>query len=190
MVEMSSAATTVLVGLGNPVRGDDGVGLRVAEAVSALLAARPVAGARVVTSTRGGFELMDLLEGADRAIVVDCLDLPDAVPGRVRQLPLRDLAGAARLVGSHDIGLAAAIELGRLLGARMPEHVEVFGIEAWLEDRIEECLSPALEAAVQPLARFLYSSLAARPINQSTNQPINQSISQSTNQQLNRSTND
>ncbi len=169
---MESAPTTVLVGLGNPIRGDDGVGLRVAEAVEALLAAKPVPGARVTTSTRGGFELMDLLEGADRAIVVDCLDLPDAVPGRVRQMSLEDVAGAARLVGSHDIGLAAAVELGRLLGARMPARVDILGIEAALEDRIDEGLSPALEAAVEPLARFLHSALAG------SNQPINNSTSQ------------
>ena len=170
---MDGAATTVLVGLGNPVRGDDGVGLRVAKAVEALLAANPVPGARVATSTRGGFELMDLLEGADRAIVVDCLDLPDAVPGRVRQMSLQDLAGAARLVGSHDIGLSTAIELGRLAGLAMPVRVEVYGIETALEDRIEEGLSPALEAVVEPLARFLYSALAAIPINQSSTQQIN-----------------
>jgi len=169
---MDGAATTVLVGLGNPVRGDDGVGLRVAKAVEALLAANPVPGARVATSTRGGFELMDLLEGADRAIVVDCLDLPDAVPGRVRQMSLQEVAGAARLVGSHDIGLAVAVELGRLLGARMPGQVEVFGIEAALEDRVEEGLSPQVEAAVQPLARFLHTALAGAAINNSTNQQM------------------
>lgn len=170
---MEGSATTVLVGLGNPVRGDDGVGLRVAKAVEALLAASPVPRARVATSTRGGFELMELLEGADRAIVVDCLDLPDAVPGRVRQVSMQDIAGAARLVGSHDIGLPAAVELGRLLGAHMPARVEVYGIEAALEDRIEEGLSPALEEAVEPLARFLYSALVPPPINQSTTQQIN-----------------
>ena len=149
----------VLVGLGNPVRGDDAVGLRVAEAVASLLAAQPVPGARVVTSTRGGFELIDLLEGADRAIIVDCLDLPDAVPGRVRQLSVREVAGAARLVGSHELGLGDAVAFARLSGVAMPERIEVFAIEAALEDRIEERLSPEVEAAVLPLARFLHGRL-------------------------------
>jgi hydrogenase maturation protease len=150
----------VLVGLGNPVRGDDAVGLRVAEAVASLLAVQPVTGARVVTSTRGGFELIDLLEGAGRAIVVDCLDLPDAVPGRVRQLSLQELAGAARLIGAHDVGLGDAVALARLSGVAMPERIEVFAIEVVLEDRIEERLSPEVEAAVLPLARFLHARLA------------------------------
>jgi hydrogenase maturation protease len=153
-------STTVLVGLGNPVRGNDAVGLRVAAAVERLLAARPVAGVRVATSTRGGFELIDLLSGADRAIVVDCLEAPDARPGRVRVLSLDGLAGCARLVGSHDIGLAAAVELGRLLGVAMPQQVHVIGIEAELDDRIDEGLSPEVAAVVPLVARWIRRRLA------------------------------
>ena len=160
-------ATTVLVGLGNPVRGDDAVGLLVAAAVERLLAGRPVPGMRVVTSTRGGFELIDLLAGAGRAVVVDCLDVPEARPGRVRVLSLDEVAGCARLVGSHDIGLASAIELGRLVGVPMPERVEIIGIEAAVGDRIEEGLSPEVAAAVPLVARWihrrLWRQLAADP---------------------------
>ena len=159
---MPSPQSAVLVGMGNPVRGDDAAGLRVAEAVESLLAASPIPGARVVTTTRGGFELIDLLEGADRAIVVDCLELPDARPGRVRRLSLTDVSGAARLVGSHDIGLAAAIELGRMLGVPMPAQVEILGIEATVGDDIQEGLSPEVEAAIAPLARSLHAALRAK----------------------------
>ncbi len=153
-------ATTVLVGLGNPVRGDDGVGLRVAAEVERLLAERPVAGVRVVASTRGGFELIDVLAGADHAVLVDCLETESARPGRVRVLPLDRVAGSARLVGSHDIGLAAAVELGRLLGIDMPAHVEVIGIEADVGNRIEEDLSPEVAAAVPLVASWLHRRLA------------------------------
>jgi hydrogenase maturation protease len=153
---------TVLVGLGNPVRGDDAVGLRVAEAVQCLLNERPIAGVRVATSTRGGFELIDLLSGADHAVLVDCLEALNARPGRVRVLALDAVAGSARLVGSHDIGLPAAVELGRLLGIRMPADVEVIGIEAEVGDRIEEGLSPELAAAVPVVAAWLCERLAGR----------------------------
>jgi hydrogenase maturation protease len=152
--------TTVLIGLGNPVCGDDAVGLRVAERVQALLAARPVAGARVVTSTRGGFELLELLSGYDRAIVVDCLATEGAVPGTVRELDLHDVRGCPRLVGGHDIGLAEVVELGRVVGARMPERIEIVAVEADGVDRIEERLSPAVASQVEPLARQLHQRLA------------------------------
>ena len=41
---------------------------------SELLDEEPIPGVQVLTSTRAGFELIDLLAGADRAILVDCLE--------------------------------------------------------------------------------------------------------------------
>jgi len=152
--------TTLLLGLGNPVRGDDAVGLRVAEAVGQLMRADPVPGVLVATSTRGGMELIDLLSGHGRAVIVDCMEAPDAVPGSVRQLSPDDVKGCARLVGSHDIGVAEAIEMGRLLGADMPSEVEIIGIACADTACIEEQLSPALAAAVEPTARWLFRKLS------------------------------
>ena len=131
-----------------------------AEEVERLLDRRPVDGVRVVTSTRGGFELIDLLAGSGRVLVVDCFEAVDAQPGRMRVLPLEGLCGCARLVGGHDVGLSAAIQLGRLLGVEMPERVEVIGVEAVPGDRIEEGLSPALAAAVPIVAAWIYRRLA------------------------------
>jgi hydrogenase maturation protease len=150
---------SVLIGLGNPVLGDDAVGLRVAERVQRLVEARPLPGASVLTSTRGGFELLDLLAGADAAIVVDCVAVPGGRPGAVRTLSVDRLAGAARLVGSHDVGLAQVVELGRLLGVPMPRRLEIVGVEADLGGRIEEHLSPRVARAVGPLAERLYRRL-------------------------------
>jgi len=150
---------TVVLGLGNPVRFDDAVGLRVAEALERLLAEAPIPGVQVFNSTRAGFELIDLLAGADHAILVDCLEVPDAVPGRVRRLTLDDVAGAARLVGAHDITVGAAFELARASGIAMPATVEIIGVEAGDTMRIEEGLSPEVAAAVPRLAREIHERL-------------------------------
>jgi hydrogenase maturation protease len=150
---------TIVLGLGNPVRCDDAVGLRVAEAVERLLESEPVPGVTVLTSTRAGFEVIDLLAGADRAVIVDCLFSPDPVPGRVRRLAVADVGGAARLVGAHDISLAGAFELARTLGILMPADVEVYGVEAADTDRIDETLSPDVAAAVPALAREIHRRL-------------------------------
>jgi len=159
MAQASEPGTTIVLGLGNPVRFDDAVGLRVAEAVERLLAEGPVPGVKVLTSTRAGLELIDLLTGASRAIIVDCLVRPDAVPGRVSRLTLGDVAGAARLVGAHDVTLGHAFELARAAGVPMPDEVEIFAVEASDVDRIEEGLSPAVAAAIPALAREIHRRL-------------------------------
>jgi len=152
---------TVVLGLGNPVRCDDAVGLCVAAAVEKLLEAGPVPGVTVLTSTRAGLELIELLSGANRAVIVDCLVTPDAVPGRVRRLTLDDVAGSARLVGAHDITIGDAIALGRAAGVAMPDVVEIYGVEAIETDVIEEGLSPVVAAAVPVLAREIHRRLVA-----------------------------
>jgi hydrogenase maturation protease len=150
---------TIVLGLGNPVRFDDAAGLRVAEAVGRLLEREPVAGVTVLTSMRAGLELLDLLSGAARAIIVDCLASPDPVPGRVRRLSLDAVSGAARLVGAHDVALGDAFELARILGVPMPSCVEIYGVEAADTDRVEEGMSPEVAAAVPMLAHEIHRRL-------------------------------
>lgn len=153
-------ATTIVLGLGNPVRGDDAAGLRVAQAVADRLAREPLPGVRVETSERAGFELIDLLTGAERAVIVDCLEIPGAVAGRWRELTPGQLAGSARLVGSHDVGLRDVLELAETLGIPMPTEVTVIGIEAWDVAEIREGLSKEVEQAVARIADVIWERVA------------------------------
>jgi hydrogenase maturation protease len=150
---------TIVLGLGNPVRGDDAVGLRVADAVRTLLEAPPVPGVAVLTSTRAGLELIDLLSGAEAAIIVDAVESPDAVPGRIRRLSLDEVAGSARLVGAHDVTVAGAFALAREAGVPMPGTVEIYAVEITDTTRLAESLSPEVEAAVPTLARRIRDRL-------------------------------
>ena len=144
---------TVVLGLGNPVRRDDGVGLAVAEAVRQSLVSAPLPAVEVATSTRAGFEIIDLLHGCARAIIVDCLDVPRPRPGRVRRLGLDAIEGAPRLVDAHGLSLPLAFRLAHSLGIPMPSQVEILGVEAGDCLTLGETLTPAVQAAVQPLAR-------------------------------------
>jgi hydrogenase maturation protease len=142
----------VILGLGNPLRGDDGVGLRVAEAVEHRLAERPISGVAVRTSMRAGLDVIDLIAGFARAIVVDCLTPADPCPGRVRRLALEACGGSARLVGAHDLSLRDVIEVARAAGHAMPDQVEIYGIEAAETLAIDDRLSPAVARSADLLA--------------------------------------
>jgi len=152
-------AATVVLGLGSPLLRDDAAGLRVAAALEDLLAADPVGGVMILTSMRGGFHLIDLLAGAERAIILDCLDVPDPEPGRIRRLTLEDVAGGSRLVGAHDLSVGGAFELAAAMGIPMPGEVEIFAIEGADTRTFSERLTPAVEAAVATLSRDLHAHL-------------------------------
>ncbi len=150
----------VVLGLGNPLRGDDAAGLRVAEEVAGRLRERPIEGVSVATSSRAGLEIIELLHGAAGAIVVDCLAMPAPHPGRVRRLSLEDCAGSARLVGAHDLSLADAFALARAAGVAMPHALEIFGIEAEDTERIDDRLSPAVSSAAERLAAEIFERIS------------------------------
>lgn len=148
-----------VLGLGNPVVGDDRVGLAVAHEVSRLLDESPVPGVTVLESMRGGFELLDLLSGYDRAVIVDCMVSPDPCPGRVHRLSLDHVEGSVRLLNAHELGIHDVFRFARELNMPMPRDVEIIGIEGQEMGMLTEQMSPVVEAVVEKLAREIHESL-------------------------------
>lgn len=153
---------TIVLGLGNPVLSDDRVGLAVAEAVQRRVKQRSVPDVDVLTATRGGFHLIDVLHDYARAILIDCWTPPVPTPGRVRRLNVALAAGSARLVSPHDISIAEAFQFAALLSIPMPEEVIIYVVEGADTESLSESMTPLVEAAVEPLA-WRVSRLVSRP---------------------------
>jgi len=165
---------TMVVGLGNPILGDDGVGWRViAEVERRLLAAGTGPGAApsdgsgpgVATAclSLGGLSLMEHLIGYRRAIIVDAVRGAGS-PGTIDVLPLEAFAEArsGHVASAHDATLSAALELGRGLGAVLPETVWVVGVKVERLDEFSEALSPAVAGAVPAAAQRVLELLSDR----------------------------
>ncbi len=145
------ARTTIVVGLGNPLLGDDGVGWRVAELVELRLRER--GGRPDIEVDRlcvGGLGLMERLVGYRRAILVDAYVGETAEPGRVwcRRLEDVETRGASHLDSAHDAPLGVALAAGRALGAALPDDIEVVAVEAERADTFADELSPTVAGAV------------------------------------------
>jgi len=152
-----------VLGLGNPILGDDAAGLAVAAELNRRLGRQPLPGVEVLTSARGGFELIDLLAGFDQAILVDSLTVPHSEPGRIRQLDLVDVSGSARLVCGHEISVATAFDLAARLAIPMPRDVTIYAIEIDEATVFSEVLTPPVAAAVRTLAGRIWAELQASP---------------------------
>jgi hydrogenase maturation protease len=137
----------LILGLGNPLRGDDGIGPRVIEALNRR---ELPAGVTALDAGTGGLGLLQVLEGWERAIIVDAADV-----GREPGQFARFTPDEARFVGSqdatslHNAGLAEALALAGALGQPLPELV-IFGVQpekiGWGDG-----LSPAVETALPDL---------------------------------------
>lgn len=145
---MSARPSAVVIGVGNPLRGDDRAGIEVARRVSA--AAGP--GVTVLELDGEPSGLIDAWEGVDRAVVIDA-SAPGSKPGTVRRLDaIADpLPSDLRAASTHALGVAEAVELARALD-RLPARLVVYGIEGERFDAGAP-LTPAVGAAVEAVAR-------------------------------------
>jgi hydrogenase maturation protease len=145
----------VVVGIGNAFRGDDAVGLEVAERVRAQAPER----VDVVTSQLEPTRLLDAWESADAVVIVDAVS-SGAEPGTLHRFDAAErlVPSAVFRSSTHAFSIGETVELARALG-RLPARALVYGIEAAGFVAGEE-ISPAVRAAVEPAAEAILRDVA------------------------------
>lgn len=148
-----------VIGLGNPILGDDGVGHRVAQEIVRHVGADVV----VDVSERGGLALAEALGGCTYAIIVDAFVTGRQPPGTVQVYRLADLPDpvAGHTASAHDTSLATALAACQALGMAVPHEVYVVAVEARQVDQFCEELTPAVAAAVPKAVAAVVQLLAA-----------------------------
>jgi hydrogenase maturation protease len=152
-------AGTIVVGLGNPILGDDGIGWRVADEVERRLGAgTPVT---VERAALGGLSLMERLVGYEAAVIVDAVHTGVAPVGTVSRCAIAALARGetGHTASAHDVSFVTALAVGRAVGAALPESVEVVGIEIAPTLDVSEDLTPAVAASIPAAAATVLESL-------------------------------
>lgn len=146
----------IVIGLGNPLRGDDGVGVRVIEALKEQ--ALPD-GVEVVDGGTQGLGIVNLMEGWQRVILVDAADMGQD-PGQFVHLTLDEilLPGDNQKLSIHNAGLRDALLLARALKT-LPNEVILFGVQPANIDWVSH-LSPEVEAAVPDLVAAVLAEAA------------------------------
>ncbi len=143
---------TVVIGIGNPYRRDDGIGPALADRLTGLGLSN--VDVRVLDGEPTG--LLDAWTGAALAIIVDAVICQPARPGRIHRTTLPRLTGAPA-TSSHGLGIPEAIELGRALD-RLPDHLIVYAVEA-ADVGFGTELSPEVAAALPELLDAIRTDL-------------------------------
>lgn len=116
----------VVIGVGNPDRGDDGVGPE----VLARLAGRVPGSVRLIRLAGADpAEIMEAWSGSAGAIVVDAM-VSGVAPGTITRFDAvaSPLPAGVRLASTHVLGAETAVEMARALG-RLPGRLVVYGVE-------------------------------------------------------------
>lgn len=156
---------TIIIGLGNPILSDDGVGIRVSRELNERLKGSIMGQTGRVEVTEiyaGGIRLMDAMTGYERAVIIDALVAEERFPGEVLQLSLSDLLCTRNTVSVHDMNLPTALELGRMLGIPLPSEIRIWGIVAkdveTFSDDLSEEVAGSVPAVVEMIVRDMESS--------------------------------
>jgi hydrogenase maturation protease len=155
----SAQPKTLIVGLGNPILGDDGVGWCIAECVEQRLQEEPIEASdlEVDCLALGGLSLMERLVGYQRAIIIDAITTHQSTPGTVSCFPLEALPNlaAGHTTAAHDTSLKTAMDVGRSMGAQLPKTITIVTVETERGYNFSEELSAAVAAAVTPAVQIV-----------------------------------
>jgi hydrogenase maturation protease len=141
----------MIVGLGNPILGDDGIGWKIAEEVEKSLANNlDHANLKIDSLAIGGISLMESLVGFDFAILIDAVQTSTRPLGSIVQFTLDELPNEwlGHTGSPHDMNLSTAIELGSKMGFNLPDKIYIVGIEANAIYDFSDELSPPIRGAI------------------------------------------
>jgi len=132
-----------VLGVGNPIMGDDGTGLELLAGVQAALGS--VDGVEFIDGGTGGMELIPIVEDTARLLVLDAV--AGDTPGQVKVLTGDQVVRMLSLkLSPHQVGLLDVFTATRLLG-REPEEIVIVGIVPELVD-LKLGLSAPVQAAL------------------------------------------
>ncbi len=147
---------TIVLGLGNPILTDDAAGLRVAGAIRQKNRRPDVF---IEEAGVGGLELLEILSGYDKAIIIDVIQTPGLKAGRIHRLDASALDATRHAATPHDINFATALELGKRLGIKLPPDITIFAIEVEDVTSFGEKCTPRVEKAIPACADMVIREL-------------------------------
>ncbi|KYK23496.1 hypothetical protein AYK25_09985 [Thermoplasmatales archaeon SM1-50] len=116
---------TIILGVGNQILGDDGVGIHIANELKKHIHQSEVTIEEAIT---GGMNLLDLILGYDKAIIIDAVKTEHGKDGEVKRIPLHDFS-TMHSCNPHDVSLSEAIEMAKKMGeTRIPREIVIIGI--------------------------------------------------------------
>ena len=117
----------VVLGLGNPLMADEGIGVYLVERLMESAAEHPAVD--LVDAGTGGLSILYQIEGRRKAVVIDCAFM-DEPPGAIRRFTPEEVRSTKVLAHQslHEADLMRIIAMARQLGPA-PDEIVIFGIQ-------------------------------------------------------------
>jgi hydrogenase maturation protease len=139
---------TLVLGVGNSVLCDDGVGIRVAAEIDKMISHPSVT---VAEAYDGGLSLLEVFLGYDHVVLIDAIQTRGGTPGDVYELSPEDFVFARHLSSPHQVNFVTALDLGKALGLSLPSTIDIVAVEVEDVSSFGDRCTPRVEKAI-PIA--------------------------------------
>jgi hydrogenase maturation protease len=151
-----------LIGLGNPIVGDDAIGIRTIEYIRDAFEI-PTNVDVIPDVSSAGIGLVELFRGYDKVIIVDSIQTGQNKPGHVLKLKPEEIATALHVSDYHNMDFFTALEFANEMYNDIPKDITIIGIEIInvlefsdnfskeIQDKFEEIVTQVYEMILQEL---------------------------------------
>ena len=151
---------TLVLGIGNDILGDDGVGIFIVREAARRISA---VDATVEETGAGGLSLLERIRGYDRLIIADAILTEKTEVGKIHRLTLKDLAKTNGSITPHDAALRTTLEIGNsLFPGEMPADVVIFAVETHNVEDIGSEMTPSVKSAVPKVVKMIMAEIEGK----------------------------
>lgn len=147
----------IILGIGNLILGDDGIGIKVLRELKKKIKRSDIVFDEAMT---GGMNLLDIIKGYDKAILIDAIYNPKTSIGDVKRFSIQDCP-TAHSCNPHDVSLSEAIQLAEQLGEKkIPDEIIIIGIVLHkIPTEFSEAISPKVKTAIPKAVQIILNEI-------------------------------
>lgn len=156
---------TLIIGLGNPILTDDGVGVKVAMELEKVIDLDAHPNLTITEACAGGIRLMEVMLGYERVVLIDAyyLNPENTTPGKIHHLSLDDLRSVSptqHSTSAHDTSLVTALDAAEKMGYQIPREFIIYAVEVENILEFSETPTPAVAEAIPQVVSQIIEKLS------------------------------
>lgn len=154
---MTTIKNTAIIGLGNELLSDDGIGIKI---VKKLQKETAFPACDFICSMNGGFDIVEIISNYSCVYLIDAIKTNKPKPGKVQFFDLINFRETLHLSCIHNISFVTGVRLWEKLGFHMPDLIKICAIQIVEEKLFSNSLSPQLEQNFDKIYSVIKQSLS------------------------------
>ena len=143
------------MGIGNTIRGDDGIGIYIAEEIKKKLVNKKN-NVTVISTETAGLNLLDLIVGYSKLIIVDSIQVSSNNElGHIFKLEVNQINSSNSHFNSHDIDFSKLFKIGKKFKIKLPKEIKIYGVGISSVKGFKQRCNPQLINMIPDIAQYI-----------------------------------